>query len=243
MVEAGSGRAVMGNHEFNAIAWATPDRDHTGHHLRRRTEKNHQQHQAFLVEIGPDSPDHEAWVLWFMDLPLWIEEPGFRVVHACWSPRHVELLRPHLLAGERLTLELVEAASRRNSVVHSALETLLKGIEVELPEGHFIRDREGHQRTHIRTKWWNAELATYRSAFLGPPGFDLPDTPIPVRELPPQPDRPTFIGHYWFDPKGPFEPVTKHVACVDFSAGTGGPLTAYRYDGESELSAEKFFVA
>jgi hypothetical protein len=30
MVEAGSARGVMGNHEFNAIAWATPDPEHPG---------------------------------------------------------------------------------------------------------------------------------------------------------------------------------------------------------------------
>jgi hypothetical protein len=30
---------------------------------------------------------------------------------------------------------------------------------------------------------------------------------------------------------------------VDYSAGKGGPLVAYRFDGERELGAEKFIAA
>src|ERR1700730_16347728 len=36
MTDAGSARVAMGNHEFNAIAWATPDPVNDGHHLRPR---------------------------------------------------------------------------------------------------------------------------------------------------------------------------------------------------------------
>lgn len=40
MIEAGSAKAVMGNHEFNAIAYATHDPDHPKHFLRIRGSKN-----------------------------------------------------------------------------------------------------------------------------------------------------------------------------------------------------------
>ena len=41
MVDSGSARAIMGNHEFNAIAWFQPDPDHPGEYRRRsaRDEK------------------------------------------------------------------------------------------------------------------------------------------------------------------------------------------------------------
>ena len=53
MHEAGSALAVMGNHEFNAIAWFTPDPDCPGeflrkHHSAKYGNKNRHQHQAFL---------------------------------------------------------------------------------------------------------------------------------------------------------------------------------------------------
>jgi hypothetical protein len=244
MLDAGSARATMGNHEFNAITWATPDPEKEGQHLRPRHgdkgEKNRRQHQAFLAEISPDSPEHAAWVEWFLDLPLWIEEPSFRVVHACWSPRHIDALRPRLRSGARITMEVVEAASRKGSDLYDAVETVLKGAEVQLPAGHTFTDKDGHVRDAIRTRWWDPSLTTYRSAYIGPKGVEVPDLPIPDLDLIPEPDRPTFIGHYWFDPSEPAAPASKRVACVDYSAGKGGPLAAYRFDGEPELSANKF---
>ncbi len=44
----------------------------------------------------------------------------------------------------------------------------------------------------------------------------------------------------WIDPKEPLAPASGLVACVDYSVARGSPLIAYRYDGEPELSAEKF---
>ncbi len=243
MMDAGSARAVMGNHEFNAIAWATPDPLRDGHHLRSRHgekgAKNRHQHQAFLSEVGEDTDDHRQWVEWFLSLPIWIEEPDFRVVHACWSPRHVAALSPTLSEG-RLTLETAEAASRKGSPAYEAIETLLKGAEVELPSGHTFTDKDGHVRDAIRTKWWDPTLTTYRSAYIGPPGVEMPDLPIPFSETLPAPDRPAFIGHYWLDAREALSPLTDRVACVDYSVAKGGPLVAYRFDGESVLSAEKF---
>src|SRR3981081_3733406 len=37
MVDACAARCILGNHEFNAIAWATPDPDRPGEPLRRHT--------------------------------------------------------------------------------------------------------------------------------------------------------------------------------------------------------------
>ena len=244
MTDAGSARAVMGNHEFNAIAWATPDPVNNGDYLRPRLgetgKKNRRQHKKFLEEVGQDSADHASWIAWFRDLPLWIEEDGFRVVHACWSPRQVEALRP-MLVDARLTPETAEAASRKGSVAHQAIETLLKGAEIELPPTYSFKDGDKQRRTSIRTRWWNPNLTTYRSAHIGPPGAEIPDLPIPTSETIPEPDRPTFIGHYWLDPKEGLAPRTSMVACVDYSAAKqDGLLVAYRFDGEPELTACRF---
>lgn len=247
MVEAGTARAIMGNHEFNAIAWATPDRHEPGEHLRRRTghtgQKNRRQHHAFLADVGEDSAEHKAWIEWMKQLPLWIEEPGMRVVHACWSPRHAEALKPHLADGARLTEELIENASQRGTDAYVALETLLKGEEIALPEGVSFHDKDGHERHEIRTQWWNPHLTTYRDASIGLRPEDVPDVAIVGREVIPETDRPTFIGHYWLNPREPMKPRSNRVACVDYSAGKGGPLACYRFDGESELSASKFVAA
>lgn len=177
---------------------------------------------------------------WFKDLPVWIEESDFRVVHACWSPRHVEVLRPLLLSGNRLGPETVEAASRKGGEVYDAIETLLKGAEIELPPGHTFTDKDGHVRSAIRTRWWDTGVSTYRDAYIGPSGVEMPDLLIPVAEQIPEPDRPTFIGHYWLDSSEAMAPLSRNVVCVDYSVAKGGPLVAYRFDGEQELTADKF---
>jgi len=145
-----------------------------------------------------------------------------------------------MLSEGRLTPDGIEAASRNGSAAYEAVETLLKGAEVELPLGHTFTDKDGHVRSAIRTRWWDPSLTTYRSAYIGPPGVEMPDLPIPAAETIPEPDRPTFIGHYWLDPSEALAPLTERVACVDFSVAKGGPLVAYRFDGEPVLRAEGF---
>jgi hypothetical protein len=244
MIDAGSARATMGNHEFNAIAWATPHPDEPGDHLRTRRggkgQKNRRQHQAFLADVGEDTPEHAAWIAWMLDLPVWIEEADFRVIHACWSPAHIAAIRPHLREGCRMTAEVVDRASRTGSVLHDAVETLLKGEEVALPEGVSFTDKDGHERHEIRTQWWNPSLTTYREACIGLRPEDVPDVPIVDRVPIPEPDRVTFVGHYWLSRDSSMAPRSRRVGCVDYSAGKGGPLVAYRFDGEAELSADKF---
>lgn len=244
MLDAGSAQACMGNHELNAIAYATPDPKADGRYLRARHgdkgEKNRRQHEAFLSEIGVDTPEHQAWTDWFIRLPIWIEKPDFRVVHACWSPRHVGELLPHLTEDARLTPELIEAAHRPGHVAHEAVDILLKGEEVTLPEGRTFTDKDGHVRDAIRTRWWDPTLTTYSAAYIGPSGVEIPDVPMENWRPLPEPDRPTFIGHYWFDPAEALAPASRRVACVDYSVAKGGPMTAYRFDGEPELSADKF---
>ena len=233
MMEAGSARAVMGNHEFNAIAWWL------GH--RRKSDKNRKQHEAFLKGVTEGSREHEEWVNWFLELPLWIEEDGFRVVHACWSPQHVAFLGD-LRDGAKLTKGLIEECSAKDTDHYRAIEALLKGIEIGLPDGHCFKDEGGHCRREIRVQWWKPGFTTYRDAYIGPPGAAtaIPDLPLANASAMPPPHRPTFIGHYWLPPDTPLAPRSDLVACVDYSVALGGPLVAYRFDGETRLTPDKF---
>ena len=241
MVEAGSAQAVMGNHEFNAIAYATPDPEDDGAYLRPRTEKNGQQHREFLEQVGADSGEHKRWVNWFLELPLWIETADFRVVHACWDPASVEAVRPFVTAEGRIDLKGIGAANRKGTVAYAAVETLLKGKEVRLPEGLSFQDKDGHARQDIRVKWWDGGARTYREAYIGPDGVDMPDVAIAGLAEGAAPDRPTFIGHYWLDvARDGLAPRSERVACVDYSVARGGPLVAYRFDGEAVLEAGRF---
>lgn len=91
MVEAGHAQTVMGNHEFNAVAWATPTADGRGF-LRAHSDKNQHQHKAFLAQIGEGSERHRDVIEWFKTLPLFLDLDGIRVIHACWHSASLQVL-------------------------------------------------------------------------------------------------------------------------------------------------------
>lgn len=247
MCDAGTAEAVMGNHEYNAICFATEDPDEPGAHLRARSPKNVAQHRAFLDAIPADSAKHREWIDWFRTLPLWIERDGLRVVHACWHPEEQRAIAPWLDDDGRLGDEGFVATSRRGTPAHAALETLLKGLEVPLPEGASFRDKDDNVRHEVRVRWWQ-QRATYRDGTLvqEEARAGLPDAPLPAEaQLGYHGDVPVFVGHYWL--RGIPTPLAPKVACVDYSiagrahAGvSAGKLCAYRWSGERELRDDAF---
>jgi hypothetical protein len=162
MVEAGSATAVMGNHEFNVVAWATPDRE--GGFLRSHTTKNRAQHRAFLEQTGEGSATHTEAVAWFKTLPLWLDLGGLRVVHACW---HAPSQQASVDERARLTARGLHEVHDRSSAAFHAAEVLLKGPEASLPNGWSFRDKDGHVRHEARLRWWDPTATTFRAAALG----------------------------------------------------------------------------
>jgi len=50
--------------------------------------------------------------------------------------------------------------------------------------------------------------------------------------------KPVFFGHYWMTGLPTIQ--SNKVACVDYSAGKGGSLRAYRWSGEGQLTNSNF---
>jgi hypothetical protein len=86
------------------------------------------------------TPLHEELVSWFLTLPLFLDLPELRLVHACWHPAALAYLRPYLTVDNRLKIETMVEASREPEheaekdmpelTVFKAAEAVLKGIEV-----------------------------------------------------------------------------------------------------------------
>lgn len=240
MTSEGAALAVMGNHEFNAIAFHTPDGD--GGHLRARNEKNTHQHQAFLDEFA-DKPDEWAEAIdWFRTLPLWLDLEGLRVVHACWDPVYIGRISENYGDGARLNDELLHYASRRGTWQYQAVETLLKGKEIRLPEGAYFHDKDGTRRHEIRVRWWGTGK-TYKDVYMGPENAvtQIPDDPISGDHMVEygHDEKPVFLGHYWLE--GDPQPLAANIACLDYSvAKPGGKLVAYRWNGEKHVRPEGY---
>ena len=244
MIDGGAALSVMGNHEFNAIAYHTLDPDDHSCHLRVHTEKNRKQHEVFLEVFGGTS-DYTETIEWFRTLPLWLELDGIRVVHACWDEALMKLLQDkHPSVNEYLDDDLLVAASRKGSDEYEAVETLLKGKEIELPDGQSFFDKDGNPRHNVRVRWFDGDATTYQEAFLGPEKArsHIPEDPIGADHLIQYSHEgpPVFLGHYWLDTEP--QVLAPNVACLDYSvaAKSGGKLVAYRWDGEQRLDNDKF---
>jgi hypothetical protein len=241
MVDAGSARAVMGNHEFDALLYHTKGPD--GEWLRRHNEKNTFLHQATLDQIALPCPaEWEDRLDWMLQLPLWLDLGSCRVVHAAWDDAAVQA------CGTRDTLAEITLgkARRRQTPEGGAVNWLLKGPEYKLGDGAVFVDKEGFTRKSVRAKWWipirpgmtHAEAAIPAGEIRGeggvPDGVSFPGYSATAPAL--------FFGHYWLPPEAFKAPLASNIACVDYSAGYGGPLVAYRFDGEAILQPDKFVV-
>lgn len=221
MVTSGSALAVMGNHEYNAIAYYTPDG--SGGHLRSRSSKNTDQHKAFLGEFG-DKPESWGEVIdWFKTLPLWLDLEGLRVVHACWDAHAISRIKEIYGSEALLTDELLHRSSSKGTWQYHALETLLKGKEITLPEGMHFHDKDGIIRHEIRVRWWG-DGKTYRDVYMGPESAatHIPDDPIRGDHMVEygQYEKPVFLGHYWME--GQPLPLANNIACLDYSVSEQG---------------------
>jgi hypothetical protein len=237
MIESGSAKAVMGNHEYNAITYATPDEE-VGGYLRAHSEKNKKQHNAFLDAYAGDPASYNDVIEWFKTLPLWLDLGGIRIIHACWDK---EIVRK--IGAPVLTEELLHASCNKNHWQYDAIETILKGKEIPLPDGHVFHDKDENARHDIRVRWWDQSASTYLQAYMGPESArtQIPDDEIAGDHLIEysHDEPPVFLGHYWME--GDPKPLAPNIACTDYSvAKPGGKLVAYRWDGERNLESDKF---
>lgn len=235
MVEAGQALCVMGNHEYNAIQfWHQPP-------TRSHSIKNINQHSATVKAFQNHEEEWEDHLAWFRTLPVYLDIPGLRVVHATWNPKISELSR--VLDVSTNTILPIYWYSNRQSE-RSVIEETLKGQEMDLPEGCNFSDKDGNRRIRARTKWWlnpsgltyNEYLESYAAdcapsdLFVDPSTIESEGYPID--------EKPIFFGHYWL--RGEPQLQAPNVCCLDYSVAKGGNLVTYRWSGESVLSEDNF---
>ncbi len=240
MIEQGFALSVMGNHEFNSICYASTD--HSGEPLREHSEKNTAQHIAFL-EAYPEREERQRVINWFRTLPVYLELDGLRVIHAFWNEQCLGQLVGMIDEDQCLYSHAYVECSKKDSVAYLAIETLLKGPEVPLPDGVSFKDSDGNERTQARFKWWvpndkspkerlhigkNAtnEHKITEMNFDDSLQYDLSHPPL-------------FVGHYWLNHEQP-NPLSDNIACVDYSVAKNGKLVAYCWRGEEKLIVDNF---
>lgn len=242
MVEAGHALAIMGNHELNALAYHTEDRDSPSEYLRRHSPKNEKQHRATLEQLPPQ--ELRVHLEWFRTLPMWLDLDGLRAVHACWDDKSIAMIADAHQNHGGTTTEFLHPACRKGTPLFASVEIVLKGKEGKLPDGASFVDKDGHVRHEIRTRWYMPPHGhTYRTYALQSDeiacDLTLDDSVIAAAIPYPTTAKPVFVGHYWLSAQRP-ERLADNVACLDYSVAKGGFLCAYRWNGEHQLNNESF---
>jgi hypothetical protein len=247
MCDAGDAIACIGNHEYNALLYHT--RATAGGYLRSHTNAHLSQHRETLAQCRVDTQAGSQWfdnaLAWFATLPLWYETETLRVVHAVWDDRAIAAIQAQAPFTDDAFLR---RSAERRTIEHHAVETLLKGVEVDLPDGASYTDKDGMVRSATRVRWWvdprsfGEDDIPLRDIAMPPADRGIGDSSIPRRALTGIPgyrdDRPVFVGHYWLT--GTPHPLAPRVACLDYSVAADGFLCAYRYEGEPELTPDGF---
>jgi hypothetical protein len=237
--------AVMGNHEYNLVAWYAQIPGY---------EEPKKSNRPTTVDVLRRRDRWKPVLEVMRALPVGIELPDLRVIHACWHRASLEVvsgvlgvrrapaavpadavewLTQHVVLRSPFDLRSKLEATR----LHGGLpgdttdysadiphEDLMKGYEIPAPEP--FKDNDGRPRTRIRALWWKpehlADVLHDRTQVFGH-YWNLP--PIDGDMAPPHPS-----GHpalrAWARKLAPRIPSTGRLplagdlACVDFQGVT-----------------------
>lgn len=247
MCEAGSASMVLGNHEYHALifrreisAWLS------GESLDDlKVPKRLQILMRETLAQFSNFPDlWESSCDWLSGLPLFLETDQYRIVHACWDQKIIDLYRQSY-SDSGINQDFIDASKERGSIESSIVDRLTRGTSMPLPAGIQLESKDGFIRRFFRTKFWETSPKTYGDIVFQPDPlpYDFAEHPIHQDHKDDllsysDSEPPVFFGHYWLSGKP--RPLQNNVACLDYSAVNFGRLTAYQFDGEALLSPEKF---
>ncbi len=225
MVQAGNALAIMGNHEYNAVCFHTPHTEDGKGFFRKHTILEIEQHLQTLRQFKNFKEDWRMFLNWFRELPMFIDLPECRLVHAYWKDEHIHWLQENY---KGLSIEFLEQSTQKGSLANKIVDETLKGVEWDLPNGAYFLDKDGNSRDSCRLKWWSNNANTYGDFMMGCPS-QLKDITIEedsLKMISYTGDRPVFFGHYWL--KG--TPVIENDLCIclDYSVAKEGHLVAAR---------------
>ena len=87
LVEAGRAQCILGNHDLN-ILLGKEKHDNNWFFGREFRENG-----VVIPQVLADAATREMVTCFFRTLPLALQRPDLRVVHACWQPEMVEIAR------------------------------------------------------------------------------------------------------------------------------------------------------
>lgn len=239
MCDTGNAEAIMGNHEFNAVCFHTPDKENGGFY-RKHAFAEINQHFETLKQFKGFDDEWKLFLNWFKELPLFIEKGNFRAVHACWDDKHISWLKNNYKG--KLAIDFLINFNKVDTIENKVIEETLKGKEIILKDGYTFLDKDGVERKECRVKWWQPLEKRIKNSdvlMLCPEGYG--NEPIEANKVYNYiSNKIVFFGHYWL--KG--DPVIENekAICLDYSIAKKGQLVAFKSEYLNVLNKAEGFI-
>ena len=244
MVEAGNAMAVLGNHEINNILY----------HLRPENDvplldihgKRYLSVTQTIEEFKPYAQEWKEHRKWLRTLPFFLELEGIRVAHAYWSDSHIRIIKENLPEAKISKQIFRDLILNPHSDLSQAILQTTRGVHLILPPDLKIMDHRKRNHRFFRIRWWETPEGksfqnwSFESKFRLP-NYTIPPEIYPRFEIYPEDAPPLFFGHYCRG-RGPFV-IRKNLCCIDSCITSHKMLSAYRWNGESELDPQQIVVA
>lgn len=236
LMENHGAQCILGNHELNAILFHRKSKV-TGEFFRSHDQSKTRQHQSFIEAFGVATHEALEWTSWMLNkMPLWIDLPGLRLVHAQWDHNAIKEVAKRRPKGY-LKFDDLEEVAQKKTAFAKAVEILTTGAEFPLPNKASFKDKNGTTRTRVRLAWWMPKGTTWKEAALSvDERSQLPNTKVPdhvidslsYKEI----DSPVLVGHYKI--QGPLRILYDKATSIDFP----NTFCVYKWNGEKVLTNE-----
>ena len=233
---SGNAYVVMGNHEFNFLAYHFKDKD--GEPFRPNTER----YYGYIKETKDPLETNlllETYLDWMSTLPLIVKNDFFNAVHAQWSEKLENELK-----NSGITI-LDEKGMREIHLKSELLETvssIVKGAEYYITKDFIEKYDFVYRQPNERIFWWKKNRSNKLKDWLD---VEVNNQLILIDESDflmikdfEKTNKPTFFGHYWLDSQN-FGLISENLCCLDYSVAKGGFIGAYQFNGEVKLSTKK----
>lgn len=236
MQESGNAYAIMGNHEFNFLAFHYSDEN--GVHFRENTPK----YLGYLNETKAPLEEEgrlNEFLDWMSSLPLIVKNEHFNAVHAEWNQEIENNLK---FSGiKHLNQEGMRLIHKDEKLLKS-VSSVLKGSEFNITDDFIQKYDFCFRQNAERIKWWRKNRSNLIQDWLVV-GFENEDIVINPKDFDVVKSydfssKPTFFGHYWLN-ESDFGLIDEKLCCLDFSVAKKGFIGAYQFDNEILLDKSK----
>ena len=237
MVDADQATWVLGNHELDVMSLVLME---DGRPLRPATQHALKLTRATFEDFDP--PELLSLCEWLKDCPLFVDQPEWRAVHACWDQQAIDRVRARFNGASpgNSFAQIYQDETLKKSVAR-----LVRGPSLPLPQGRYIQSADGVSRKRFRVAFWIDDPNT-----LGDLVFQPDPLPEDLNEHPVDHDQqatlpyyapnlpPVFFGHYWR--RGAPELVASNLVCLDYCAVLREKLVCYSHLPGETLDACHF---